>query len=805
MNELVILIDNDRKVTYGNKPKYWKHKFWKDCTEKEKQKVNLRWSKKSEGVIDDDKGRWKEILQELDRDGLDKRIVKKTGRGAQISLFFYNLEDLDIKERNEVRKLIIEKYGGDISKANEETMVVIENRPHHKNPNLICEIIERNEGYNKIPEEMIKKAREIIEIRDNNKELSRELQKNVDFEGYWTKDGFFLELDSIDWSKMPMECEFNNVPAKNFAIAAAKTGSSKKEVDKNMKPFIAKIKGYNYREFEGWYNKAVKGEFDVYNIVEINKWSEKYLKKTFYQTTIKIPLPREGRLVSKFVSDISKILKDKDLFYRVDAKEIVEIGKLKAYKTKEIFYTGFISVKPHRLITSIEKYITPVNLTWVQKLKKEIAIEKSITSELANTILNSYILQQSLPQISRIFTIPIPILHNNELVFPKKGYDERFNSWLPYDSPEITKLDMELEEAKNILKNIFNEFCFKNKQDYINAIAGLLTPYLRGLFKSFNTRTPVFFYLGNRERVGKDYCAGITGIVYEGWALEEPPVSTSERMETSSNEELRKKMLAAMINGRKRLHFSNNKGYVNNAVFEGIITAEKYSDRILGRNELLTFDNELDFSLSGNVGIGFTPDLANRCRFINLFLDIEDANSREFEKPNLHQWVKENRGLILSALFSLVKNWVDKKCPKGTIPFASFPEWAEICGGIMEAAGYDNPCKPDKEVIGLVDSETADMKKLFELCYKKYPETWIKKTEIKAIIENQQDNENEIFSYLDFNDRGDATKFGRKLSKNIGRIYSDIRLILKDIKSQSAYQEFMFTRGKQEKKDNVFN
>ena len=50
---------------------------------------------------------------------------------------------------------------------------------------------------------------------------------------------------------------------------------------------------------------------------------------------------------------------------------------------------------------------------------------------------------------------------------------------------------------------------------------------------------------------------------------------------------------------------SNNKGRLNNAVFEAIITAEKYSDRILGKSELLTFDNEMEFSLSGNVGIGF--------------------------------------------------------------------------------------------------------------------------------------------------------------------------------------------------------
>ena len=39
--------------------------------------------------------------------------------------------------------------------------------------------------------------------------------------------------------------------------------------------------------------------------------------------------------------------------------------------------------------------------------------------------------------------------------------------------------------------------------------------------------------------------------------------------------------------------------------------------------------------------------------------------------------------------------------PDGTHPFASYPEWARVCGGIMESAGYDSPCLPDKESLGI--------------------------------------------------------------------------------------------------------
>jgi hypothetical protein len=507
-----------------------------------------------------------------------------------------------------------------------------------------------------------------------------------------------------------------------------------------------------------------------------------------------IIIPGLGKLISNFAEEIGEILKKKEtLFYRIDSKEIVEVGKIKLKQDSAEVYTGFSSVKPNRLITLLEKYITPGLEIFSEYNKQWIFKKKSIGADLANTLLCSEILQQALPKVNRIFTIPIPILYDGQLTFPKKGYDERFNSWLPYNAPTISNPAMKLEEAKGILELLFKEFCFKCPQDKTHSIAALITPFLRGLFTSFNVRCPVFFYIANRERAGKDYLAGLTGIVYEGHALEESPLSNGENPSRSNNnEELRKKILAAMINGRKRMHFSNNKGFINNAIFEAVITAEKYADRLLGKSEILTFENELDFSLSGNTGIGFTPDLANRCRFVRLFLDIEDANTRVFENPNLHLWIRNNRELVLSSLFALVRHWIEQGMKPGSQPFSSFPQWASVCGGIMESAGYDSPCQHDKEISLLGgDSETEDMKQLFQLVYSKHPDQWVTKQQIRDIILN---DESGLFGYLDFNTRADQIKFANKIIKFTGRVLQDIRLIVKDPTARSARQEYVFKK-----------
>jgi len=503
---------------------------------------------------------------------------------------------------------------------------------------------------------------------------------------------------------------------------------------------------------------------------------------------------RNGKLISNFSKELSNELKEKKtLFYRPQSKDVVEIS---VHKEEEDEYVCFDNINANRFITLIENYVVP----GIIKIEKQIdgrneAVfkHKSITSEIAKTVISSSMFQNYIYKIERIFTVPLPIIYKGKLTFPKSGYDSRFKSWLPFDAPKIEQPDMKLKEAREIILNIYKEFCFKNEQDLTNSISALLTPFLRGLYSHFNTRTPVFFYLANRERAGKDYCAGITSIVYEGCALEEPPISNDEKAKNNSSEELRKKLLSSFITGKQRLHFANNKGHINNSVFEAITTAEKYSDRILGKNEILTFDNELEFSLSGNVGVTYTADFANRCRFINLFLDIEDANTRRFNNPDLHGNLKNRRGEILSALYCFVREWIKKGKIKGETPFTSFPMWADICGGIMNCVDLGDPCKQDRDInLFTGDNETKDMKLLFEISYEVYPEKEIKKADIKQLI---NDNQEGLFSYLDLGySKSDQTKFGIMFDRYVGRLFSGIRMIICNKSNRASRQSYKFTK-----------
>jgi hypothetical protein len=503
-----------------------------------------------------------------------------------------------------------------------------------------------------------------------------------------------------------------------------------------------------------------------------------------------IELPGNNRYVSDFADEMGDIYKTRNvLFFRGESRDIVEVGRYRKIdqEGKEYYEKGFMNVNGNRFITLAEMFVKPWTMIFT-KSGTSMIVNKSMSSSHATVTLESPNFQDKLPVLTRIFDIQIPIIDKKtkRLTFPKKGYDKRFGSWLPYNAPQIKEGMYSLEDAKGIINRIFEEFCFATDKDRTYAIAGFMTPFLRGLFPTFSTRTPVFIYMANRERAGKDFCAGCTGILYEGSNVEEPAISNDEK--GSSNEEIRKKITACLIQGKKRFHSSNNKGLLNNSIFEGVTTAETWNDRLLGKSMNVTFSNEMDYSLSGNVGIRLTPDLSNRSRIINLHLVEEDANARVFNNADLHGWILNNRMEIISALYTIVKNWVDKGMPNGSVPFTSFPHWAKICGGIMEAAGYDNPCCKDTSAIISLDIETEDMKHLFEICFDKRPNEWLEKKDIQAIIENEG-----IMTYLDYSKPGDKIKFGLKIDKYVNRILSGILMTPDSLASRANRRKYKFS------------
>jgi len=171
-----------------------------------------------------------------------------------------------------------------------------------------------------------------------------------------------------------------------------------------------------------------------------------------------------GLLASEISNNIADQYSSKKiLFYKQETKNIVEVSKIK-HDSGDNSFLGFSVMKPKRFITLSEKYFVPyMNNFKTDRQGNQYVVETptSLTNEKSSIVLESPQFQDAMPMIKRIFTVQTPIIYNNELTFPNEEYDERFFSWLPKHSPIIEDMNMPLEKAKEIILNIFKEFCLK--------------------------------------------------------------------------------------------------------------------------------------------------------------------------------------------------------------------------------------------------------------------------------------------------------------------------------------------------------
>lgn len=481
-----------------------------------------------------------------------------------------------------------------------------------------------------------------------------------------------------------------------------------------------------------------------------------------------------------------QIKKQDNLFYRPLYNDIVEVNVINSATEQEQTNSKVkvIVVKEDRFYNIVSKYLS--FYTKREKSGEFIESDVSLSRATISVLLKNETMLHCLRKLDKVLTYPYLFRDSEGLQVECKGYSEKTHIYFTKDTPVF--IPVPVEEAKKELDKILSGFCFGEDEDKEMAYAYILTPALRGLFNDKRERTPCFAILANRERAGKDYLAGVRSLIYKGVAIDNAPISDGER---SNVEEWRKKFTTMLINGETLFHSANNTGYLNNPVFEALITSKVYKDRLLGSNTEEELDNYIDFSFSANMGLRWRGDVSGRLRRIQLFYDEEDPNSREFPIPDLQGYVLENRSRIVSCIYSLIIDWFNAGSPKqdGKV-FTSFPIWARICGAIMDYHNLGDPLvhQEDDETSG--NLEEHNMKEVYILMYH-YQQVEnkisVKSTDIIKEIENYQMRENDFhYAYREVSEdilnqipiisKGDKLNMGKLITKFRGRILGGIKM-----------------------------
>lgn len=346
------------------------------------------------------------------------------------------------------------------------------------------------------------------------------------------------------------------------------------------------------------------------------------------------------------------------------------------------------------LVIATEKGIEPLSANRLAAhVNRSVSFTRMVNDQLRFILLKSDIARQladapemchNARELRGIVTVPTPGPDGRVLATP--GYDEETRyAYIPdgsrVDVPEWPSED-EVAEARDLVMTPFAEYPFEHGEDGMaNAVGFMITPSLHLLVPGHRKCVLIE---ANQKSSGKSHVANGARIVYGG-AMHPMPESEAE---------MKKSITAILSAPGSVIYFDNARGKMSYPSFEALLTADRWSSRILGSSRTVDLANDRVWAItSNNADVG--GDLTRRALRIRIRTDA-DPGKKRFTIRNLDEWFTVNREAYLSAVLTLVRAWVIAGSPSPEDGESdSFSPWRRAVRGILGVAG----------VPGVFDSE----------------------------------------------------------------------------------------------------
>lgn len=282
----------------------------------------------------------------------------------------------------------------------------------------------------------------------------------------------------------------------------------------------------------------------------------------------------------------------------------------------------------------------------------------------------------------------VPFVRPDGTICATEGYDAATHTFLDLDPalrgidiPDAPTKDQVMWAKSMLLDELLGDFPLHTESDKANALATLLTPFVRDLVPV----SPLAVIDAKEAGSGKNLLADIISVLFTGRSIQTLPYTVDDA-------EQRKVITSAFRDGHSVLLF-DEAHQIEGANFARALTSHSYQDRILGSSVIAEFPNNRTWISLGNQ-VQIKGDMARRVYRVRLEYDGARPESRpaeSFRHPDLRQWAIENRRDLVRACLILVRAWYALGKPQAQLPFrmGSFEKWQEILAGILYVASVD--------------------------------------------------------------------------------------------------------------------
>lgn len=253
-----------------------------------------------------------------------------------------------------------------------------------------------------------------------------------------------------------------------------------------------------------------------------------------------------------------------------------------------------------------------------------------------------------------------------------------------------------------VFDDLLPDFPFADDASRAHAMALYLLPFVRRMIDG-----PTVMHMATAPAAGTGKTLMISMALFPALGEVPEPITVSP-----DPSELGKVITTKVLEGPPYLFFDNISGKLDNAALAAALTSTRRNDRLLSTNT--TISGKVDWVWAGTANNPtISEELTRRAVLIRLDAGMEQPDRRTgFKHANIVQWAKEHRDELVTAAIVLVRNWLENAGGRRWHGRAkgSFEQWAEIMGGILDAASEPGFLANDDELREQAAPETADLR-----------------------------------------------------------------------------------------------
>jgi hypothetical protein len=379
----------------------------------------------------------------------------------------------------------------------------------------------------------------------------------------------------------------------------------------------------------------------------------------------------------------------------------------------------------------------------------------------------------SLPTLEGLVTVPV-VGHRGELI-ASAGYhaEDRLFLSLPdtlagLDVPVSPPVGDIAQARSLLLEELLGDFPFADQASRAHAMAAIVVSFVRAMIDGC---TPLHLIEAPTPGSGKGLLCDVISTIVTGRRANARTLATNE-------DEARKMITAELSTSRPLILLDNTRQRhtLDSSPLASVITAEFWTDRLLGKSQMITVPNRALWLLNGN-NAQLSMELARRCVRIRLDPKVDRPwlrQPREFRHPDLVQWAKDHRRELVWAALVLARAWVAAGRPRAATRLGSFESWSDVVGGILAVAGVPGFLSGVEAFYEAADAEGAAWREFTAVWWETFGTQPTRVADLLALCDR---HDLMLEARGERGEQSQRTRLGQALQGMRDRVFGSLRII----------------------------